>query len=130
MATTSSPSARLIPLTPMETLPVLLTSVSLNRMHCPYFVTRITSFLLLVAFTSISSSSSRSAIAARPTFRTFAYSCMGVFLTRPFRVAIIRYWPSSNRLIGITAVIFSSGISWRRLIIAVPLAVLPASGIS
>ena len=59
-------------LNPIETLPVLLTSVSLKRIHCPNFVTRIISFLLSVNLTSISSSSSLKAMAARPVFLTFS----------------------------------------------------------
>ena len=114
----------------MELLPVLLTSVSLKRMHIPSFVTSIISFVSSVALTSISSSSSRSVIATRPVLRTFAYSSIGVFFTRPALVAITRYLPSSNLRIGITDVMRSPGISCRRLTIAVPLAVLPASGIS
>ena len=130
MPITSSRSARFIPLTPMEVLPVGRTSFSSNRMHCPYFVTRSTSLSLSVYLTSINSSSSRSVIAASPVFLTCAYSVIGVFLTSPFLVAMNRYSPSLYSSIGITALIFSPGINCRRLTIAVPLEVRLASGIS
>ena len=114
----------------MEVRPVFLTSVSWKRIHCPYFVTIRMSFSLSVILTSISSSSSRRLIAASPVFLTFAYSTMEVFFTIPFLVAIKRYSSSLYSFIGITADIFSPGWSWRMLIIAVPLDVRLASGIS
>ena len=57
-------------------------------------------------------------------------SARDVFLTIPFLVTMKRFLLSSCSLIGIIAVIFSSGASCRRFTTAVPLAVLPASGIS
>ena len=127
---TSSSSSNRIPMTPMDTRPVTLTSVSLKRIHIPLRVTSRISWLLSVAFTSISSSPSRSTMACSPFLRTCSYSTIGVFLTMPFLVAMNRYLSSLNSRMGIMAVIFSSGISWRRFIMAVPLAVRPASGIS
>ena len=57
--TISSPSARFIPMTPIDVLPVALTSVSLKRIHIPSLVTRKISVSLSVVLTSINSSSSR-----------------------------------------------------------------------
>ena len=88
------------------------------------------SFLLFVDLTSISSSFSLSVIAAIPDFLTFTYSVILVFLTIPFLVVMNKYLSFLYFLIGITAVIFSSGISCNKLTIAVPLAVRPDSGIS
>ncbi len=126
----SSLSSRFIPITPIEVRPVFLTSLSLNRIHCPFCVTSMISFLLLVAFTSISSSSSLRLIACNPDLRMFSYSLIGVFLTIPFFVAINKYLLFWYSFKGIIAVILSSGNNWSRFIIAVPLAVLLDSGIS
>ena len=132
MPTTSSSSRRFIPITPIALLPVGLTSVSLNLMHWPSFVTRIISQSLSVSLTSISSSSSRIPIAWIPVLRIFANSLIGVFLTIPFLVAIniLSLSAICFTSIGITAAIFSPGWSCNKLIIAVPLDVLPDSGIS
>ena len=119
-----------MPITPIDVLPVALTSFSLNLIHWPCLVTIIISIESLVTFTSISSSSSLKFIACRPDFLIFLYSLISVFLTNPFFVAVNKYVSSSNSLIVIIAVILSPGISWIRLIIAVPRAVLPLSGIS
>ena len=130
MPITSSSSSKRIPITPMDTRPVVLTSFSLKRMHIPFLVTRKISCLSSVAFTSMSSSPSFSTIAWSPFLRTLPYSTIGVFFTIPSLVAIKRYWSSLNSLMGIMAVIFSPGWSCRRFTIAVPRAVRPASGIS
>ena len=126
----SSPSSRFMPITPIAFLPIARTSVSLKRIHIPYFVIRKISEFSSVAFTSISSSSSRSEIAASPFLRTFENSIIGVFFVIPFFVTINRCLPSANSRIGIIAEIFSPGFNCSRFTIAVPLAVLPASGIS
>ena len=128
--TTSSSYERLIPITPIEVLPVLLTSPSENLIHNPFFVTRSICLLPSVTLTSIRSSSPWKLIACIPVFLILANSLILVFFTIPFFVAIKRYWSSSKLSTGITAVIFSSAISWRILTIAIPLAVLEASGIS
>ena len=130
IATTSSLSSIFMPRTPIDVRPVVRTSFSLKRIHCPLFVTRKMSRLLSVTFTSINSFPSRRVIACKPVLRIFAYSKIGVFLTVPSFVAMKRYLSSSNSLMEITAEIFSSGSNCKRLIIAVPLDVRLASGIS
>ena len=114
----------------MAPRPVGRTSCSLKRMLIPWLVTRMISFVPSVVFTSISSSSSCKPIAIRPVFLMFLKADITVFFTVPFFVTIMRLSSSLNSLIGITDVTFSPGTRFSRLIIAVPRAVLPASGIS
>ena len=119
-----------MPLTPIEALLVALTSCSLNLIDIPLRVTIIicSSSSASLAFTS--SSPSRSSTAINPPFRILLYSLSSVFLIIPLLVPIIRYLLSSKPLMGITVATFSSGCSCNRFTIAIPLAVLPASGIS
>ena len=82
-----------------------------------------------VNLTSISSSSSFKVIAWIPVFLIFEYSDNLVFLINPLLVAINTYNDSSLKsATGITAVTFSPWESCNRLTIAVPFAVLLASG--
>ena len=69
-------------------------------------------------------------MACNPDFLTVAYSPNAVFLIIPFLVAINKYLPSAKLEIGITADTFSPLSTLSRFTMAVPLAVLPASGIS
>ena len=127
---TTSSGSNLIPITPCAVLPTGLTSFSLNVMHIPFLVTRTILSSPSVNLTSISSSSSFRLIPCNPVFLAESYSFRGVFLIIPDFVAISRNLPSSKFLIGITAVIFSPASRDNKLTIAVPFAVLPASGTS
>ena len=127
---TVSSSSKRIPSTPCADLPTGLTSFSSNVIQSPFSVTNTTLSWPSVNLTSISSSSSFNVIANNPVFLLELYSCNGVFFINPFFVAINRYLLSSKSEIGITAEIFSPASKLNKFTIAVPLAVLPASGIS
>ena len=127
---TSSPSFSLIPITPCVTLPIGLTSSSLNVIHKPWCVTNTTLSWPSVILTSINSSFSFNVIACNPDFLTVSYSFNGVFFIVPFLVAINKYFPSAKLDKVITADTFSPLSTLSKFTIAVPLAVLPASGIS
>ena len=97
----------------------------------PSLVTRTISLFPSVNLTSINSSaSSFNVIDNRPFFLDESYSFNGVFFIKPCFVAISKYLSSSNCLIGITAVTFSPASNESKFTIAVPLEVLPPSGIS
>ena len=82
-----------------------------------------------VNLTSINSSSSLRVIACIPVFLILEYSDNFVFLINPLLVAISTYNESSLKSVtGITAVTFSPWANCNKLTIAVPLAVLLASG--
>ena len=127
--TTSSLSS-LIPITPWAILPIGLTSFSSNVILIPFLVTNTTLSSPSVNLTAINSSSSFNVIAWSPVFLAELYSFRAVFFINPFFVAINKYFPSAKFWIGIIADIFSPGSKLNKLTIAVPLAVLPASGIS
>ena len=127
---TSSSSSSLIPITPCETLPIGRTSFSSNVIHIPSRVTSTTLSSPSVSLTVISSSSSLSVIPCNPVLLAELYSTRAVFFINPFFVAINKYLPSAKFWIGITADTFSPASRLNRFTIAVPLAVLPASGIS
>ena len=127
---TLSSSSSLIPITPCAVLPTGLTSFSSNVMLIPFFVTITTLSSPSVSLTSINSSSSFNVIANNPVFLAELYSVSAVFFISPFLVPINKYFPSEKLLIGITADIFSPESRLNKLTIAVPLAVLPASGTS
>ena len=99
-------------------------------MHRPFLVTSTILFFPFDNLTSINSSSSFNVIAINPVFLSVLYSFNGVFFTNPFLVFIIKYSASAKLFNGITAAIFSPGSNCSKLTIAVPFAVLPASGIS
>ncbi|KOR26411.1 hypothetical protein ND00_06350 [Clostridium sp. L74] len=128
--TAISSSLNVIALTPVAVLPIGLTSSSLNLMQYPFCVTIIISLFPLVIFTSISSSSSLKFIAINPPFLIEEYLAISVFLIIPFLVHIIKCFIPSISFNPITACIFSLFSIGIRFIIFVPLAVLPASGIS
>ena len=119
-----------IALTPVATLPIGLTSSSLNLIQYPFCVTTIISSFPLVIFTSINSSSSRRLIAFNPPFLMEEYLLISVFLIIPFLVHITKCFMSSMSFKPITVCIFSLFSIGIRFTIFVPLAVLPASGIS
>ena len=97
----------------------------------PSLVTSTISLSPLVNLTSINSSSSFfKVIEINPLFLAVSYSFSGVFLINPCFVAINKNLSSSNCFIGITAVTFSPDSRDNRFTIAVPLDVLPPSGIS
>ena len=127
---TLSSSDNFIPITPCAVLPIGRTSFSSNVIHIPPVVTKTTLSSPSVNFTVINSSSSFNVIACNPVFLAELYSVNAVFLIKPFFVAIRRYFPSAKLFIGITAEIFSPLSKLNKLTIAVPFAVLPASGIS
>jgi len=127
---TQSSLSSLIPITPWEALPIGLTSFSLNVIDIPSFVTRTTLSSPSVNLTAINSSSSFNVIDKSPVFLAELYSDKLVFLMIPFFVANNKYLPSAKFCIGIIADIFSPLLKLNKLTIAVPLAVLPASGIS
>ena len=130
MPTTLSPPRSAIPLTPIEERPVALKSVSSKQMLIPSLVTIYILLSLSVSLTSISSSSSRRSIAMIPFLLILRNPVSGVFLIVPFFVTKKRFLSSSSASIsGMIADIVSPGFRCRRLIAAVPLAVLLASGI-
>ena len=100
-------------------------------MDIPSRVPTIISFSPSVSITEISSSSSRRFTARRPFCRMLEYSLNGVFFMIPPRVTITRleFFPASDDSIGNTADTFSSGSRLNMFTMAVPFAVLPASGI-
>ena len=93
-------------------------------------VTRTTLSSPSVNLTSINSSSSFNVIDRSPVFLAELYSTRLVFFIIPFFVANNKYFPSAKFCIGIIADIFSPLLRLNKFTIAVPLAVLPASGIS
>ena len=117
-------------LTPPAILPIGLTSSSEKQMHLPFFVTMITLFVPLVCLIPISSSPSFRFMAIRPVFLFVSKFESAVFLIVPCFVTAIRNLSSANSLIGITAVILSLCIKFRKFTAGVPFAVLVASGIS
>ena len=71
MPITSSPSSRVMALTPRAVLPIERASCSLKRMLMPFSVARMMSSLPPVIFTHASSSPSSRLMAIRPLLRTF-----------------------------------------------------------
>ncbi len=88
--TSSSPSRKVIPLTPYAVRPTALTSFTENLMLMPSFVPKIISSFLSTSLTPINSSSSLKDMAIIPVFRLLSYSESSVFLTVPFFVTKIR----------------------------------------
>src|ERR1700681_3570783 len=130
IATTSSPFASDIALTPRAGRPIGRTSFSLKWIAIPSCVARMMSRSPLLRSTASSSSSSSRPIAIKPLRRTFSNSASLVFLMTPRRVTITRYSSVSNARTGNSAVTISPGGSVSRLTSAVPRSWRVGSGIS
>jgi len=115
--------------TPIDARPIGRMWRSLKRIAMPLRLPSRISSSPLVKSTPISSSPSFKLMAIKPFLRRFANSLYGVFLIMPSRVAITRLCSPVAPGTGTMHVTFSSDAIWMRLIIAVPRAVRPASGI-
>jgi len=119
-----------MPFTPVVSRPMYRTSDSWNRTERPWRVARITSFVPLVIWTSISSSPLSTLMALMPLVRGFEYSLSAVFFTVPSLVQKKRYCSSENSLTGSIALISVSGDTLIRFTIGRPFVARPACGIS
>ena len=84
-----------MPITPMDILPVALTSVSLKRIHMPCLVTRKISVSASVDFNLNQFIVIAQIDRGKAVLRTLLYSITGVFFTIPFLVTMNRFLLSS-----------------------------------
>ena len=128
--TTSSLSARSMPMTPAALRPMTRASFSSKRIDMPVAVERSTWSAPLVTSTSTRRSPSFRPSAMMPALLTLRYSCSAVRFTWPLAVRKKRKSSrSSNLATGRHAQMRSSGRSSSRFCTARPLAVRAASGI-
>ena len=128
--TTSSPSSRVMPLTPYAVRPIERTSLSGKRMLMPCAVERRMSLVPSVIMTLTSSSPSSIPSAMMPAVRTLLKAVRSVFFTTPRLVTKNTNLFSSNSRVTRTCASFSSWAICTRLMMALPRAVRLAAGIS